>query len=97
MRLPLVIVFLVNILFGCSEQDRILSGKRVDPSDSFGFADQDKNSLAKDNRIELPPMKSNKQWTVISSAVSKDSPNLMLGENLSEIWSVSIGKGDRYT
>ena len=94
MRLPLVIIFLINILFGCSEQDRILSGKRVDPADSFGFADQDKNSLAKNNRIELPPMKSNKQWTVISSAVSKNSPNLMLGENPSEIWSVSIGKGD---
>ena len=94
MRLPLVIVLLVNILFGCSEQDRILSGKRVDPADSFGFADQDKKSLAKDNRIELPPMKSNKQWTVISSAISKDYPNLMLGENPSEIWSVSIGKGD---
>ena len=94
MRLPLVIVFLVNILFGCSEQDRILSGKRVDPADSFGFADQDKNSIAKDNRIELPPMKSINQWTVISSAISKDHPNLMLSENPSEIWSVSIGKGD---
>ena len=39
-------------------------------------------------------MKANKQWTVISSAISKDHPNLMLSENPSEIWSVSIGKGD---
>ena len=81
-------------MFGCSEQDRILSGKRVDPGSSFGFTDQDKNSLAKNNRIELPPMKSNNQWALISSAISKDNPNLMLGENPSEIWSVSIGKGD---
>jgi len=81
-------------LFGCSEQDRILSGKRVDPGSSFGFTDQDKNPLAKNNRIELPPMKSNNQWALISSAISKDNPNLMLGENPSEIWSVSIGKGD---
>jgi len=81
-------------LFGCSEQDRILSGKRVDPGSSFGFTDQDKNPLAKNNRIELPPMKSNNQWALISSAISKDNPNLMLGENPNEIWSVSIGKGD---
>ena len=81
-------------MFGCSEQDRILSGKRVDPGSSFGFTDQDKNPLAKNNRIELPPMKSNNQWALISSAISKDNPNLMLGENPSEIWSVSIGKGD---
>ena len=94
MRLSLVIILLVNILFGCSEQDRILSGKRVDPGSSFGFTDQDKNPLAKNNRIELPPMKSNNQWALISSAISKDNPNLMLGENPSEIWSVSIGKGD---
>ena len=94
MRLSLAIILIVNILFGCSEQDRILSGKRVDPDSSFGFTDQEKNSLAKDNRIELKPMKSNNQWTVISSAISKDKPNLLLGENLSEIWSVSIGKGD---
>ena len=39
-------------------------------------------------------MKANIQWRVISSAISKDYPNLMLGENPSEIWSVSIGKGD---
>ena len=81
-------------MFGCSEQDRILSGKRVDPGSSFGFTDQDKNPLAKNNRIELPPMKSNNQWALISSAISKNNPNLMLGENPSEIWSVSIGKGD---
>ena len=81
-------------MFGCSEQDRILSGKRVDPGSSFGFTDLDKNPLAKNNRIELPPMKSNNQWALISSAISKDNPNLMLGENPSEIWSVSIGKGD---
>ena len=81
-------------MVGCSEQDRILSGKRVDPGSSFGFTDQDKNPLAKNNRIDLPPMKSNNQWALISSAISKDNPNLMLGENPSEIWSVSIGKGD---
>ena len=94
MRLSLVIILIVNILFGCSEQDRILSGKRVDPASSFGFDGQDKNSLAKDNRIELPPMKSNNQWAVISSSISKKYPNLMLSENPSEIWSTSIGKGD---
>ena len=94
MRLSLVIILIVNILFGCSEPERILSGKRVDPDSSFGFSDQDKNSLAKDNRIELPPMKANKEWAVISSAISKDHPNLMLSENPSELWATSIGKGD---
>ncbi len=94
MRLSLVFILILNILFGCSEQDRILSGKRVDPASSFGFADQYKNSFAKDNSIEVPSMKANSQWRVISSAISKDYPNLMLGENPSEIWSVSIGKGD---
>ena len=39
-------------------------------------------------------MKVNDQWRLIASAESKNYPNLMLGENLSEIWSVSIGKGD---
>ena len=39
-------------------------------------------------------MKVNDQWRLIASAESKNNPNLMLGENLSEIWSVSIGKGD---
>ena len=94
LRLSLVIILIVNILFGCSEQERILSGKREDPASSFGFLIKIKNSLAKDNRIELPPMKANNQWTVISSAISKDHPNLMLSENPSEIWSTSIGKGD---
>ena len=94
MRLSLVFILILNILFGCSEQDRILSGKRVDPVNSFGFNYLNKTSLAKDNSIELPPMKANIQWRVISSAISKDYPNLMLGENPSEIWSVSIGKGD---
>ena len=94
LRLSLVIFLVISILSGCSEQERILSGKRVDPGSSFGFPDQDKKSLAKDNRIELPPMKSNNQWALISSAISKNNPNLMLGENPSEIWSVSIGKGD---
>ena len=94
MRLSLVFILILNILFGCSEQDRILSGKRVNPANSFGFADQIKTSLSKDNSIQLPPMKANSQWTVISSAISKDYPNLMLGEDPSEIWSVSIGKGD---
>ena len=81
-------------MLGCSEPERILSGKRVDPGTSFGFPDQDNNPLAKNNRIELPPMKTNNQWVVISSAISKDHPNLMLSEKPSEIWSVSIGKGD---
>ena len=94
LRLSLVFILILNILFGCSEQDRILSGKRVNPANSFGFADQIKTSLSKDNSIQLPPMKANSQWTVISSAISKDYPNLMLGENPSEIWSTSIGKGD---
>ena len=94
LRLSLVFILILNILVGCSEQDRILSGKRVDPANSFGLADQLKTSLAKDNSIQLPPMKANSQWTVISSAISKDYPNLMLGEDPSEIWSVSIGKGD---
>jgi len=94
LRLSLVIILLVNMLFGCSEQDRILSGKRVDPDSLFGFTNRDKNALAKDNRIQLPSMKANKQWAAISSAISKDNPNLMLDENPSEIWSVSVGKGD---
>ena len=94
MRLFLLIIFITNILFGCSEQDRILSGKRVDPASSFGFTGKAKNSFAKNNNIKLPRLQANGQWQLISSAISKDYPNLMLGENLSEIWSVSIGKGD---
>ena len=94
MRLFLFIIFITNILFGCSEQDRILSGKRVDPASSFGFTVKAKNSFAKNNNIKLPRLQANGQWQLISSAISKDYPNLMLGENLSEIWSVSIGKGD---
>ena len=92
MRLFLLIIFITNILFGCSEQDRILSGKREDPASSFGFTGQAKKSFAKDNSIELPRLQANGQWQLISSAISKDYPNLMLGENLSEIWSVSIWK-----
>ena len=94
MRLFLLIIFITNILFGCSEQDRILSGKRVDPASSFGFTGKSKKSFAKNNSIKLPRLQANGQWQLISSAISKDYPNLMLGENLSEIWSVSIGKGD---
>ena len=94
MRLSLIIILLLNLLSGCSEQDRILSGKRVDPDSLFGFTNRDKNAFAKDNRIQLPSMKANKQWAAISSAISKDNPNLMLDENPSEIWSVSVGKGD---
>ena len=94
MRLSLVIILIVNILFGCSEQDRILSGKRVDPASAFGFADQAKNSFSKNNNIELPLMKANSQWVVSSSEISKDYPNLKLNQNPREIWSVSIGRGD---
>ena len=94
MRLIFLIFLVVNILFACSEQDRILPGKREDAATSFGFSDQDKKQFTKSNAIKLPPMKVNNQWRLIASAVSKNNPNLMLGENLSEIWSVSIGKGD---
>ena len=94
MRLSLVFILITNILLGCSEPERIMSGKRADPDSSFGFPDQDKKFVAKDNRIELPPMKANKQWTVISSEISKNHPNLMLSENPTEIWATSIGKGD---
>ena len=94
MRLIFLIFLVVNILFACSEQDRILPGKREDASTAFGFSDQDKKQFTKSNAIKLPPMKANDQWRLISSAESKNNPNLMLGENLSEIWSVSIGKGD---
>ena len=94
MRLIFLIFLVVNILFACSEQDRILPGKREDASTAFGFSDQDKKQFTKSNAIKLPPMKANDQWRLIASAESKNNPNLMLGENLSEIWSVSIGKGD---
>ena len=94
MRLIFLIFLVVNILFACSEQDRILPGKREDAATAFGFSDQDKKQFTKSNAIKLPPMKVNDQWRLIASAESKNNPNLMLGENLSEIWSVSIGKGD---
>ena len=94
MRLTFLIFLVVNILFACSEQDRILPGKREDAATAFGFSDQDKKQFTKSNAIKLPPMKANDQWRLIASAESKNNPNLMLGENLSEIWSVSIGKGD---
>ncbi len=94
MRLIFLIFLVVNILFACSEQDRILPGKREDAATSFGFSDQDKKQFTKSNAIKLQPMKANDQWRLIASAESKNYPNLMLSENLSEIWSVSIGKGD---
>ena len=84
----------MNILLACSEQDRILPGKREAVASSFGFSDQDKQQFTKTKAIKLPPMKVNDQWRLIASAESKNYPNLMLGENLSEIWSASIGKGD---
>ena len=94
MRLIVLIVLLVNILVACSEQDRILPGKRVDAATAFGFSDQNKKSFTKVKEIKLPSMKINDEWRVVASAVSKNNPNLMLAENLSEAWSVSIGKGD---
>ena len=84
----------MNILLACSEQDRILPGKRQDAAISFGFSEQDKKQFTKTKASKLPPMKVNDQWRLIASAESKNYPNLMLGENLSEIWSASIGKGD---
>ena len=94
MRFFLVIAFVANILLGCSEQDRILPGKRETPDTSFGFMKEKQNAFAESNNINLPSMKSNSQWRLVSSTISKDFPNLMLGENITEIWSVSIGKGD---
>ena len=77
-----------------AEQDRILPGKRVDAATAFGFSDQNKKSFTKVKEIKLPSMKINDEWRVVASAVSKNNPNLMLAENLSEAWSVSIGEGD---
>jgi outer membrane protein assembly factor BamB len=94
LRLFFIIVFIGNILVGCSEQDRILPGKREDPASSFGLLKQDKIAFAKNDEIKMPLMQANDQWRFISSEVSKDYPNLMLAESLKEIWSVSIGKGD---
>ncbi|MDG0988100.1 MAG: PQQ-binding-like beta-propeller repeat protein [Paracoccaceae bacterium] len=94
MRLFIIIFFVGNILFGCSEQDRILPGKREDPASSFGFAAQDKITFTEKNDIKISDMQVNDEWRFVSSEVSKDYPNLMLGENLKEVWSVSIGKGD---
>ena len=94
MRLPLVIVFIVNILFACSEPDRILPGKREDAANSFGFFNKDEDTLSLDKAIDIPQMIAGSQWSLISSAVSKENPNHMLDNDLSEIWSVSIGKGD---
>ncbi|MAI19076.1 MAG: hypothetical protein CBC71_09435 [Rhodobacteraceae bacterium TMED111] len=94
MRLIVLIVLITNILFACSEQDIILPGKRVDAATAFGFSDQNKKSFTKVKEIKLPSMKINDEWRVVASAVSKNNPNLMLAEKLSEAWSVSIGKGD---
>ena len=94
LRLFIIIVFLGNILFGCSEQDRILPGKREDPASSFGFAEQEKIAFSKKDHIRIPRMRANDEWRFVSSEISKEYPNLLLGENLKENWSVSIGKGD---
>ena len=94
MRLFIIVVFIGNILIGCSEQDRILPGKREDPASSFGLAGHDKIVFSTNDDIKLPLMQVNDEWRLVSSEVSKDYPNLTLAENLKEIWSVSIGKGD---
>ena len=93
MRLIFLIFLVVNILFACSEQDRILPGKREDAATSFGFSDQDKKQFTKSNAIKLPPMKVNDQWRLIASAESKNYPNLMLDENLSEIGQYRLVRG----
>ena len=94
MRFSLIIIFFVNILFACSEPDRILPGKREDAANSFGFFNKDEGTISLDNAINLPPMIAKSQWSLISSTVSKDYPNHMLDGDLSEIWSISVGKGD---
>ena len=88
------IIFISNFLFACSEPDRILPGKREDAKTSFGFVNNDEDIFSTDNVINLQPMMANSEWPLISSAVSKNNSNHMLDSDLSEIWSVSIGKGD---
>ena len=69
MRLFFIIVFVGNILVGCSEQDRILPGKREDPGSSFGLLKQDKIAFAENDEIKMPLMQANDQWRFISSEV----------------------------
>lgn len=94
MRFFLIIILLFNTLLACSETDRILPGKREEAEKSFGFINPKKDTVAIDSSINLPPMMAKPDWYLISSTISKNNPNHMLNVNLSEIWSVSIGKGD---
>ena len=94
MRVFFGIILILNSLIACSEPDRILPGKREDAANSFGLANKEEVTASIDNAISLPPMVAKSQWSLISSTISKDYPNHLLDSDLSEIWSVSVGKGD---
>ena len=94
MRVFVCILLILNSLIACSEPDRILPGKREDAAKSFGFNKKNEDIALMDDTINLPPMLVSSQWSLISSTISKDYPNHLLGGDLSEIWSVSVGKGD---
>ena len=94
MRVFFGIILILNSLIACSEPDRILPGKREDATNSFGFANKEEDIASIDDAISLPPMVAKSQWSLISSTISKDYPNHLLDNKLSEIWSVSVGKGD---
>ena len=94
LRVFVCILLILNSLIACSEPDRILPGKREDAAKSFGFNKKNEDIALMDDTINLPPMLVSSQWSLISSTISKDYPNHLLGGDLSEIWSVSVGKGD---
>lgn len=94
MRVFVCILLILNSLIACSEPDRILPGKREDAAKSFGFNKKNEDIALMDDTINLPPMLVSSEWSLISSTISKDYPNHLLGGDLSEIWSVSVGKGD---
>ena len=94
MRLILIITLFINTLVACSEPNRILPGKRETVAEAFGLTFKNKNKAAQDNSLDLASMKKNVKWTGVSSAVSKYNSNIMLAEKFTEVWSVSIGKGD---
>jgi outer membrane protein assembly factor BamB len=89
---------IVSLCFGflaaCSEPDQILPGKREAAAEAFGLVYQNKKRISVNNSIDLAPMKTNFSWTRVSSAESTDYSNILMGEKLSEAWSVSIGTGE---
>ena len=94
MRSFVIVSLCFGFLVACSEPDQILPGKREAAAEAFGLVYQNKKRISVNNSIDLGPMKTNFSWTRVSSAESTDYSNILMGEKLSEAWSVSIGTGE---